>query len=178
LTDLKIQEYVFNTSFYSIYTHFNTEKIKQYVKKLKVNLSGNHKTTFFINEKLIVEDSLKEFMEHISKHILVYVTQIQNKTNFSFIDCWFQIYNYQNNHDIHNHGMNLKQYSLIYYVQSSVDSGATRFYPPGFPYIDSGNIDIRAEDNKLVIFPSHLAHQALPNKDKERIIFSANFTIE
>ena len=178
MTDLKIQEYVFNTSFYSIYTHFNTEKIKQYVKKLKVNLSGNHKTTFFINEKLIVEDSLKEFMEHISKHILVYVTQIQNKTNFSFIDCWFQIYNYQNNHDIHNHGMNLKQYSLIYYVQSSVDSGATRFYPPGFPYIDSGNIDIRAEDNKLVIFPSHLAHQALPNKDKERIIFSANFTIE
>lgn len=178
MTDLKIQEYVFNTSFYSIYTHFNTEKIKQYVKKLKVNLSGNHKTTFFMNEKLIVEDSLKEFMEHISKHILIYVTQIQNKTNFSFIDCWFQIYNYQNNHDIHNHGMNLKQYSLIYYVQSSVDSGATRFYPPGFPYIDSGNIDIRAEDNKLVIFPSYLAHQALPNKDKERIIFSANFTIE
>jgi len=178
LTDLKIKEYIFSTSFYEIYTHFNEEKIKEYVKKLNYQERDNCKTTYYSNEKLIVEDSLKEFMEHISKHVLVYVTQIQNKTNFSFIDCWFQIYNYEHNHEVHTHGINLKEYSLIYYMQSSVDSGATRFYPPGFPYIDYGNIDIRAEDNKLVIFPSYLAHQALPNKDKERIIFSANFTIE
>ena len=175
MTDLKIQEYIFSTSFYEIYTHFNEEKIKEYVKKLNYQKLHNCKTTYYSKEKLILEDSLKEFIEHISKHIMIYVTQIKNKSDFSFLEYWFQIYNYEDNHEIHTHGLD---YSLIYYIQSSVDSGVTRFYNPGFPYIDKGSLDIKPENNKLVIFPSQLAHQALTNKDKEKIIFSANFKIE
>ena len=175
MTDLKIHEYIFNTSFYEIYTHFNSEKIKEYLKKLKYENLNNCKTTYFLKEPLIVEDSLKEFIEHISKHILFYVKEIKNKSNFSFTEYWFQIYNYEDNHDIHTHGVD---YSLIYYLQSSVNSGATRFYNPGFPYVNDGKFDIKPEDNKLVIFPSSLAHEALNNKDKERIIFSANFQIK
>jgi len=90
LTDLKIKEYIFSTSFYEIYTHFNEEKIKEYVKKLNYQERDNCKTTYYSNEKLIVEDSLKEFMEHISKHVLVYVTQIQNKQIFLLLIVGFK----------------------------------------------------------------------------------------
>ena len=158
-----------------MYTHFDANKIKEYVRKLNYEKVDNCKTTYFSKERLSLEGPFKEFMEHISKHILVFVTQIQNKTNFSFTGYWFQTYNYEDSMDMHTHG---SDYSLIYYVQSSVNSGVTRFYNPGFPYISFNKIDIKPEDNKLVIFPSELLHRVLSNKDKERIIFSANFKVE
>ena len=38
-------------------------------------------------------------------------------------------------------------------------------------------IDVQAKQNRLVIFPGYIPHQVPPNKDEERIIFSANFEV-
>ena len=54
-------------------------------------------------------------------------------------------------------------------------SSATRFYPPGYPYIVFNEfIDIYPKVGKLVVFPGYLPHEVLPNKDDERLIMSAN----
>lgn len=113
---------------------------------------------------------------------------------------WFQCSNRGAFHDAHNHGN--CSWSGVYYLQIDADelrrahpvygilNGATRFYGPyldrlGGAYVDLGNAylqspheDVQPEQGLLVVFPSYLAHKALPYEGKlDRIILSFNAAI-
>jgi hypothetical protein len=113
---------------------------------------------------------------------------------------WFQCSSENAFHDVHTHGN--CSWSAVYIVQ--IDdaeqrvthpvyghaNGVTRLYGPPFShlggaYVDLGNaylqpphFDVEPVAGQLLLFPSWLAHQALPyNGEQERIIISFNASI-
>ncbi|WP_213957621.1 putative 2OG-Fe(II) oxygenase [Variovorax sp. dw_954] len=113
---------------------------------------------------------------------------------------WFQCANHGAFHDVHTHGN--CSWSGVYVVQVDaparrrehpvygVANGVTRFYGPSFlalagGHVDLGNaylqpphLDIEPVPGQLVLFPSWLAHQALPyDGESERIVVSFNASV-
>jgi uncharacterized protein (TIGR02466 family) len=113
---------------------------------------------------------------------------------------WFQFSNRGAFHDVHTHGN--CSWSGVYCVQVDADAqriahpvyaaanGATRFYGPSFAllagaHVDLGNaylqpphVDVAPLPGQLLLFPSWLAHQALPYEgDSERLIVSFNASV-
>jgi hypothetical protein len=113
---------------------------------------------------------------------------------------WFQCSREGAFHDVHTHGN--CSWSAVYIVQIDeparrvshsvygLANGVTRLYGPPFSalggaFVDAGNAylqpphhDIEPVPGQLLLFPSWLAHQALPyDGEKERIIISFNASI-
>ncbi len=113
---------------------------------------------------------------------------------------WFQVSNGGAFHDVHTHGN--CSWSGVYCVQVDAEAertahpvygaanGVTRFYGPPFAqlggaHVDLGNaylqpphVDVAPVPGQLVLFPSWLAHQALPYQGTlDRIIVSFNASI-
>jgi len=113
---------------------------------------------------------------------------------------WFQCSLHGAFHDVHTHGN--CSWSGVYMVQIDEPSrrvkhpvygeanGVTRLYGPPFAtlggaFVDVGNAyllpphqDIEPVPGQLLLFPSWLAHQALPyDGELERVIISFNFTL-
>lgn len=113
---------------------------------------------------------------------------------------WFQCANRGAFHDLHTHGN--CSWSGVYVVQVDepasraahpvygAANGVTRLYGPSFAalagghadlgnaYLQPPHIDIEPVPGQLVLFPSWLAHQALPyDGDSERIIISLNASV-
>lgn len=113
---------------------------------------------------------------------------------------WFQISNSGVHHDIHTHGN--CSWSGVYCLQVDAPeqrhahpvlgalNGVTRFYGPHFQHLggahaDFGNayllsphIDIEPVPGQLVVFPSWLAHQAMPYQgEQDRVIVSFNASV-
>jgi len=110
---------------------------------------------------------------------------------------WFQASNRGAFHDVHTHGN--CSWSGVYCVQVDDEAercahptygaanGLTRFYGPPFAalggaHVDLGNaylqpphVDVAPQPGQLVLFPSWLAHQALPYAGtRDRLIVSFN----
>ena len=113
---------------------------------------------------------------------------------------WFQCSNEGAFHDVHTHGN--CSWSGVYIVQIDeperrmshpvygAANGVTRLYGPPFgtlggAFVDVGNaylqpphLDIEPVPGQLLLFPSWLAHQALPyGGERERIIISFNASL-
>ena len=113
---------------------------------------------------------------------------------------WFQCSRGGAFHDVHTHGN--CSWSSAYIVQIDepqqrvthpvygAANGVTRLYGPNFTalggaFVDVGNaylqpphVDVEPLPGQLLLFPSWLAHQAMPyDGDKERIIISFNASI-
>ena len=113
---------------------------------------------------------------------------------------WFQIASQGSHHDVHTHGN--CSWSGVYCVQVDPEAqraahpvlgasnGITRFYGPHFNHLggahmDFGNayllsphLDVPPLPGQLVVFPSWLAHQAMPYAgEAERIIVSFNASV-
>ena len=113
---------------------------------------------------------------------------------------WFQTSNRGAFHDVHTHGN--CSWSGVYCVQVDAPeqrvshpvygaaNGVTRFYGPPFTHLagahaDLGNaylqpphIDVEPVPGQLLLFPSWLAHQALPyDGQAERVIVSFNASV-
>jgi uncharacterized protein (TIGR02466 family) len=129
---------------------------------------------------------------------LVWPPQLNMQLQFEGM--WFQMANQGASHDVHTHGN--CSWSGVYCVQIDDTpsrtahavygerNGATRFYGPFFQAlggaaIDRGNaylqppsLDVPPLAGQLLLFPSWLAHQALPYAgDKDRIIISFNVSV-
>lgn len=171
----------FETNFFEIQTNFDN---KQIVEHLQNNLDifstlENQRTTYFNIENILQLPEFNELKDFLSIIIFQFVKNFLNKEKITFNKSWFQFYKEGNNHICHTHGYDVREYSLIFYINVTKDSSKTVFHPPLYPYIHGfNNIYIEPQNNKLVIFPSYLAHTVLPNNDNERIILSANFTID
>jgi len=113
---------------------------------------------------------------------------------------WFQISSQGSHHDVHTHGN--CSWSGVYCLQVDAPekriadtnlgaaNGVTRFYGPYFnrlggaamdfgnAYLQNAHLDIDPVPGQLVIFPSWLAHQAMPYHGKlERVIVSFNVSV-
>lgn len=113
---------------------------------------------------------------------------------------WFQIANQGSHHDVHTHGN--CSWSGVYCVQVDADAqrrahrllgganGVTRFYGPHFnhlggahmdfgnAYLQAAHLDVEPLPGQLVVFPSWLAHQAMPyDGESDRIIVSFNASV-
>jgi uncharacterized protein (TIGR02466 family) len=113
---------------------------------------------------------------------------------------WFQCSNQGAFHEVHTHGN--CSWSGVYMVQVDgeaarvshpvygASNGCTRFYGPHFAamagahadlgnaYLQPPHIEVAPVPGQLVLFPSWLAHQAMPYQgDAERIIVSFNASI-
>ncbi len=177
---IEYTKYSFPCDFYEIKTEYqDNDKVLNFLSKNKINRSTEQFSTFFNNNKIMDDPDLQFFKSFITKQLIIFTTSVLNKKNFKFLHSWFQAYKPDDFHDTHIHGNQRDEYSLIYYVNCTDDSAVTVFYAPMEPYVDSHNpIKIKPEKSKLVIFPSYLPHCAYPNKDEERIIFSANIKVE
>ncbi|GAA4022472.1 putative 2OG-Fe(II) oxygenase [Actimicrobium antarcticum] len=114
---------------------------------------------------------------------------------------WFQMQNDGAFHDVHTHGN--ASWSGVYYLDIDpaelraahpvygVRNGVLRFYGPWWDqlagaHIDAGNaylmdahLDIVPEPGLLVLFPSHLKHQAFPySGTRDRVVISFNARVE
>ncbi|MDT8344152.1 MAG: putative 2OG-Fe(II) oxygenase [Thermohalobaculum sp.] len=110
----------------------------------------------------------------------------------TFNESWFHVTRSGGFHDVHVHGN--CSWCGIYYLRSaaaapardgSAGNGINRFYSPmmrggvlrdfGNSYLGRDYVDIEPRNGRLVIFPAHLLHSALPYVgDEERIILSFN----
>jgi uncharacterized protein (TIGR02466 family) len=113
---------------------------------------------------------------------------------------WFQISSQGSHHDVHTHGN--CSWSGVYCVQVDAEperrahpvlgaaNGNTRFYGPHFnqlggahmdfgnAYLQSAHLDVPPLPGQLVVFPSWLAHQAMPYAGTaDRIIVSFNASV-
>jgi hypothetical protein len=113
---------------------------------------------------------------------------------------WFQASNRGAFHEVHTHGN--CSWSGVYCVQVDDDAaraahptygaanGVTRFYGPalqqlGGAHVDLGNaylqppqVEVAPQPGQLVLFPSWLAHQALPyDGARDRVIVSFNASV-
>ena len=113
---------------------------------------------------------------------------------------WFQISNQGSHHDVHTHGN--CSWSGVYCLQVDPQqercqhpvlgaaNGVTRFYGPHFnqlggaamdfgnAYLQNAHLDIEPVPGQLVVFPSWLAHQAMPYQGTaDRMIVSMNVSV-
>jgi uncharacterized protein (TIGR02466 family) len=119
-----------------------------------------------------------------------------NQLRASVVESWFHITNDGGFHDSHRH--HHCSWCGIYYMQAgdieppapggSARNGVNRFYSPiglGGTFLDEGNahlqntdFDVIPEDGILMLFPSYLAHSALPYRgEQDRIAIAFNAQI-
>tara|TARA_Y100001938_G_scaffold150791_1_gene243458 strand:+ start:1096 stop:1638 length:543 start_codon:yes stop_codon:yes gene_type:complete len=175
--NLVISKRSFDVSLYEMDLVYTNQDVEKYLNEIQMSQEESVLTTYYTNDNIILDSKLITFKDFIFGHVYVFCKNVLNKEKFDVRNSWFQTYKKENYHTVHVHNCNEYSYSLIFYVKASESSSNTRFYLPGFPYTPAKMIDVQAKQNRLVIFPGYIPHQVPPNKDEERIIFSANFEV-
>jgi hypothetical protein len=177
-TDLKIFKTSFDISIYEINTDFtNNQSLITFLNNTKIPMTESVYTTFYEYPNILFDSNLINFKDFISSYLYIFCKNVLNKEKFTITESWFQKYLKDSYHDIHVHHCRENSYSLIFYVDATNNSSVTNFHIPGYPYTPGTTKIIKAEKNKLVIFPGYIPHQVPFNKDEQRIIFSANFEV-
>lgn len=175
---LEIKRNIFEHVIYEFVTDFDNLSTLLFIQNNKVHNEEGMLTTFQTELNIIFNDNLKDLREHIERYIEVFTVNILKKKSYKILRSWLQAYRPMDVHGLHTHETTLKDYSLIFYIQCSDNSSKTVFYAPGYPYIESLEIQISPEKSKFVIFPGSTPHEVRPNKDDQRIIFSCNFQVD
>ena len=172
MSELNIKKHLFNTSFLEMdiplqFNNYGTIPLEKY---------PDNATSYFINRNIIEEQSLQNYKNELIKYINI-AGEVLNFYFDRFTRSWFQKYEKINYHPLHTHGSEEGLFCCIHYIQTSDKSANTNFYTPGWPYVcnEESKISIKPKNNKLIVFPSYLPHEVEINKDKTRLIFSANF---
>ena len=174
--EIEVTKNIFQTIIYDMQTKFDLTSTLSFVKDYSFT-KEDMLTTYYDKKNILDNDKLKDLQEHINQCLTVYTNQILTKNKFEITRSWIQCYAEDHYHGLHVHGRELNEHSLIYYLQNSDNSVATTFFQPGHPYCEGPEINILPSPNKIVLFPSFVPHEVKPNKDKDRIIFSANISI-
>ena len=135
------------------------------------------------NDKLISQDLIKKILDKVDEFIDSN-SSVQLKGNYHLNDIWYNVYDYGQFQEMHDHGDNLL--SGCYYLKYNKDIHyPTIFFNPNYDIdfssiMDNPNFvftpDIEEED--LIIFPSFLKHMTKglisPLKKETRITISFN----
>jgi uncharacterized protein (TIGR02466 family) len=135
-----------------------------------------------------IADGFLTMTKNINKTELEKMENKDPKFNVKFKDSWFIRYNKGGAALPHDHGK--CSMSCVYYVQvddnADLDNGSTYFIRPynrgsthddfgGLRYVKGGISLFKAEEGKLLIWPSFLIHGSKPYLgEKNRIIISVN----
>ena len=130
----------------------------------------------------IVIDIIKPYLKDFSNQIVIDGSDCQStignkkQVNIEFTDMWYQTEMYGSSHGIHNHG-NLGWSSVIYVDYDPKIHTSTEFLSP-FHDVWNGNLltfQPPINEGDMIIFPSYIAHQALPNSSQvPRTVISYN----
>ena len=172
--NLIINKRTFDISFYEMELEFDNSEVLEFLKE-KSMFQDTMLTTYNEFKNILEDEKLSKFKSHIYDHVYYFSKNVLKKEQAIMGESWFQVYKKNNYHGLHIHGIDENCWSLIYYVEVSVDSAKTIIFSPGYPYVPEIKKIVKPVKNKLVIFPSYFPHQVELNKDKNRIILSANF---
>ena len=115
-----------------------------------------------------------------SQFISQQLTCEHDKKNSQYV-YWTAIYGERGYHETHNH--NESFYDILHCNMSSIlylsDIGHTEFFNPRQSDEIHSSCRIPSKMGKMIMFPSHMLHRALPHgkKDAERIIVSSNWRL-
>ena len=174
--EIEVQRNIFQTIIYDIQTAFDTKDTLDFVNKYSFK-KEDMLTTYYDTKNILSDVNLANFTNHINQCLNIYTKQILEKNNYEITRSWIQCYAEGHYHGLHTHGREINEHSIIYYLQCSDLSATTTFFQPGHPYCEGPEINITPSQNKIVMFPSFVPHEVKPNKDKNRIIFSANISV-
>jgi|TARA_B100000900_G_C20506998_1_gene686302 hypothetical protein len=175
--EIQVNRNIFQTTIYDIQTEFNLDSTLSFIKNYSFD-KEDMLTTFYDCKNIFDKsEQLNDFYNHLKQYLTMYTKQILNKNDFKITRSWIQCYAEGHHHGLHAHGREIHEHSLIYYIQCSDDSTSTTFYQPGHPYCEGPEMNISPAKNKMVLFPSYVPHEVKPNKDKSRIVLSANISI-
>ena len=172
-----IDKRTFDISFYEMQVPFNNTEVIKFIENLDMH-EFQMMTTFGQEKQILEKEPMTNFKNNLLYYLNIFVKKVINKNQFTVKESWIQTYSENSYHPLHIHGMAENEWSLIYYIQATDKSSETNLYSPGHPYIDAVKKSVVPKTNKLVLFPSSLPHDVPPNKDKERIILSANLNID
>lgn len=174
--NLIINKRTFDTSFYEMELEFDNSKVLDFLKE-KIMFQDTMLTTYNEFKNILEDEKLLKFKNHIYEHLHYFSKNVLKNKQVVMGESWFQAYKENDYHSLHIHGIDKNWWSLIYYVEASVNSAKTIIYSPGYPYAPEVKKIVEPKKNKLVIFPSYFPHQVELNKDNSRIILSANFKV-
>ena len=123
------------------------------------------------------------FFEHISELITEFFAQLDYFGQWSYVNGWASVYPKGAWVPLHDHRP--LHWSAAYYVKTHKDCGNIIFTDPKEYALSNepentrwrGNVmhSVEPTDGMLLIFPSYLKHETLPNEvDEDRIIISFN----
>ena len=159
------------------YKIHNWGQVKKEFKKVlpkldKSLLKDDIYTDYFLNDL-----ELPSYSDKILSTIKPYLADLSQNNRIYITDMWFQTALRGMNHTCHNQWLG---WSAIIYVDYDITCHtATKFYSP-FPDPFNGAVQSyipTIEEGTLLIFPSNIVHEALPNtSDIPRTIISFNLT--
>lgn len=153
--------------------------------RIKSNLGGWQSNELTENDLF-----LPELISEIKSSAIEFAQGTGFKSNLGINSFWININKFKDCNQYHTHPGSL--FSGVYYIKTPKNSGNIQFKHPGSMGVQSywlGNIndlnplnscvwDIEPIENRLLIFPSWLEHQVLPNlNQKDRISLSFNLTL-
>jgi len=171
----------FNDLFYEYNLNIKKEEIDQikllflHYENLKINIGKYQLSTYYPVNNL--KTNILNFP--ILKKLKEQIINILEHHNLLLLNSWAQIYKKKHKHKKHTHSNSA--YSGIIYVDGDKNSGKTIFYHPlrdRLAEYDINFVEIFKPEfkiNKLILFPSFIAHEVLEEKkDSGRTIISFN----
>jgi hypothetical protein len=154
------------------YANLNIDKkLFNKIKRYSVKRYNDLNTTFY---EALPEDLRNE----IQNYLHMYVTEVGkllDKKKHIFKEVWIQKYGIADYHNIHVHEIKKSAYSFVLYIDGGRNSGATRFYNLGYPYVYYDRyLDSKPVPGKCVIFFGALPHESVPARDNKKLIVSGN----
>jgi len=160
-------------------------KLKKDKGVIKSNVGGWQSNSLF-NERNLIFSNL---ISNIEISALEFAKQLQIDTNLKVQSFWININKFKDYNQYHTHPKSI--FSGVYYIKVPKNSGCIEFKNPNCLSIENNWDNIAKEpnpvnsysykinpvENQLLLFPSWLEHQVLPNLNhKKRISLSFNIT--
>lgn len=142
-----------------------------------------HGYTSYNGSNLIDHPDFKFFYNHISSLITDFFAQLGYDQEWSFHNSWASVY--PTNAFVPSHDHKPFHWSGAYYVKAPANCGDIRFTDPkeyalqnepaNTQYRGTFQHAVTPIPGKLLVFPSYLKHETMPNEsDEDRIIISFN----
>ncbi len=146
-------------------------ELYDYVRRYQLAKIDHAATSFYATE---MDVRLAELTMACVESFFIGVGKRLNKSGLHLLKIWVQKYGENDYHPIHIHAPDAFNYSFVFYIECTENSGCTMFYNIGYPYVDHTNFKMQPVKGRCVLFPGGMPHEAMPNHDDKRMIVSGN----
>ena len=167
----QIQHHHFSQNIFETILPINKKLFNQ-IKNYKIKRDTELATTYQNN---LNENLIEEIKNYLNNYILQ-VGNILNKKFYNLKGVWIQKYKIADYHNLHFHTISINSYSFVLYIDCGNNSGSTRFFNIGYPYLCLDQYESKPMIGKCIIFLGALPHESIPSKDNKKIIVSGNIS--